>query len=1728
MANKARELIFLVSLFTYLFLVSSSALEADTLAQVRQLKDSDSEHLVSAGGTFRLGFFSPGTSSNRYLGIWYNQPADGRETQITDRKAVWVANRNAPLYDKSGILMIDEVGNLKISRGGSSPFLLSSAQTDGNLSATLLDSGNFILKELSSDGSTKQILWQSFDYPTDTLLPGMKLGINFKTGHNWSLTSWITNEVPATGSFTLGGDPSGASQLIISWQGKSFWISGLWRNRSKHFDLAPKLSHESDHEFSYTKNENESYFSFSVNRNHTVSRYMIASSGEILQRSMEAPFGGCGSSNFESFLFSPSYNHPGCMGKHTKPKCRENSTMVQSKRGKTFPIGKIKFDEYYNLSLYDCGAKCFNDCSCIAFASDNQKASCEIWSEGLSSKSYSLSHKETRQLYLMDNSTDSEGWQVPGFMLFMVPLMILCFAFISILVFLIVKEIMRPKGDEAGVEMLLNELGASGRNKEEGKKKRESQFFSLATIAQATNNFEVTNKLGQGGFGSVYKGKLPNGQEIAVKRLSSNSGQGLVEFRNEAVLIAKLQHRNLVSLEGCCLEKEEKMLIYEYMPNKSLDFLLFDPHPKNVLDWKTRYNIIQGVGQGLLYLHEYSRLRVIHRDLKASNILLDDEMNPKISDFGMARIFGHHDSQANTNRIVGTYGYMSPEYAMDGIYSTKSDIFSFGVLLLEILSGRKNTSFHRLSGPLSLIGYAWELWREDRSLELIDPSLGDSYPNDEVMRCIHVGLLCVQDNPVDRPPILDALSMICSEGNQLAVPKRPAYHYGWNREEGGIVECDSENFSPNKVSVTEMEMNELTLYGQQKRKREDNQLTPCGSIANDISAVGLALMWLFCFEKMMIQMIQLVFTPKELLNEIANGKNELDVEVELEQGHEEKEEEEEEEIKEGFVIVAVVRNAITKRDDLFRRKKVGIKQILVDDKHCLSSFPPCQRKISTQASDTFLSPNFNQLMANKGRELIFLISLFTYLFLVSSSALETDTLAQGRQLKDSDSEYLVSAGGTFRLGFFSPGTSSNRYLGIWYNQQADGRETQITDRKAVWVANRNAPLYDKSGILMIDEVGNLKISHGGGSPFLLSSAQTDGNLSATLLDSGNFILKELSSDGSTKQILWQSFDYPTDTLLPGMKLGINFKTGHNWSLTSWISNEVPATGSFTLGGDPSGASQLIISWQGKSFWISGLWRNRSKHFDLAPKLSYESDHEFSYTKNENESYFSFSVNRNHTMSRYMIASSGEVLERSMEAPFGGCGFSYSESLMFSPSYNRPGCMGQQTMPGCRKDFSMRRFKRSKTFPKDKFKYDEYYNLSLYDCGAKCFRDCSCIAFASDNQTASCEIWSKGLSSKSYSLSHKETRQLYLMDNPTRDEAEVEMLLNELGASGRNKEEGKKKRELQFFSLATIAHATNNFAATNKLGQGGFGSVYKGKLPDGQEIAVKRLSSNSGQGLVEFRNEAVLIAKLQHRNLVSLEGCCLEKEEKMLIYEYMPNKSLDFFLFDPQQKNVLDWKTRYNIIQGVGQGLLYLHEYSRLRVIHRDLKASNILLDDEMNPKISDFGMARIFGHHESEANTNRIVGTYGYMSPEYAMDGIYSTKSDIFSFGVLLLEILSGRKNTSFHRLSGPLSLIGYAWELWREDRSLELIDPSLGDSYPNDEAMRCIHVGLLCVQDNPVDRPAVIDALSMIYSEGNQLAIPKGLAYHYGWNREEAGRVECDLENFSPNEVSITEMEAR
>ncbi|KAL3497970.1 hypothetical protein ACH5RR_040702 [Cinchona calisaya] len=812
--TEALVISFYSSYILLLFLAGKFCLSSgvDTISKGHSL--SGSQTIVSQDGTFELGFFSKGKYNNTYLGIWYKD--------FAEKAIVWVANRESPISNTSrnSKLEISEDGNLSLlNDSGISVWSTTSmsSQLPNSVEAVLLDTGNFVLRESSLPN---MIFWQSFDYPTDTWLPGAKLGFRiFPELESQRLISWKSSDDPSPGPYSLVIDTDVSSgQLLLEWnKSVRYWASGTW-NRDI-FNEVPEISYTA--KFNLIPTSNGIYYNYSLFTDVILSRLVIDASGELKQlttvrsnrtwnptinlpRNLNDVYAFCGEFGVFSYNspstckclkgFVPFSNENesindamgGCVRK-TRLQC-ENITSSKGKNDGFFRISVLKLPTNSKVlhplqnAEKGCKSACLEDCSCTAYAYVD--GVCSIWTGAL------FDLKEIDSQYLNVKVANSELQDASGNKK---RLMIIIAVVVSVggpalggfICFITRKIKKRGHGKKDSCQDLLsfdfsssnNAIDNQMKNVHNVKKGSKNDFdlplFSYASVSASTNNFSAGNKLGEGGFGPVYKGKSLNGQEIAVKRLSRRSGQGLEEFRNEILLIAKLQHRNLVRLLGCCVEKDENILIYEYMPNKSLDFFLFDSKKQVTLKWGTRIGIIEGIAQGLLYLHQYSRLRIIHRDLKASNILLDSEMNPKISDFGMARIFGGNNSEANTKRIVGTYGYMAPEYALEGLFSIKSDVFSFGVLVLEIVSGKKNTGFYN-SDSLNLIGHAWDLWLRNRPLELMDGSL-HSPPPAGVLRCINIGLLCVQENPNDRPTMSIVVTMLGNEFVALPLPKQPAF-----------------------------------------------------------------------------------------------------------------------------------------------------------------------------------------------------------------------------------------------------------------------------------------------------------------------------------------------------------------------------------------------------------------------------------------------------------------------------------------------------------------------------------------------------------------------------------------------------------------------------------------------------------------------------------------------------------------------------------------------------------------------------------------------------------------------------------------------------------------------------------------------------------------------------------------------------------------------------------------
>ncbi|XP_050106253.1 G-type lectin S-receptor-like serine/threonine-protein kinase CES101 isoform X4 [Malus sylvestris] len=623
----------------------------------------------------------------------------------------------------------------------------------------------------------------------------MKLGVNHRNGHILSLTSWSSQSNPEPGPFTLEWDHK-TQELQIKRRGVVYWTSGA--STSKRFKQLM-----SRYNISIVSDETEASFTYHP-LNQTSTEWVLSLAGQL--------------DNGGEFVIARTENcygyntDGGCQRWAEKPTCRHVGDIFELRRGyftptisnKTYPI-----DPNTSLSLSDCKDSCWKNCECLGFnvLDEDDQSGCQYYTrknseflEGSTGdttfnilKTKSPRHNDTKTRIFIGTSITAAT------LLLMVPC-IACYVLRRRKFALSGEKETKIIEDELLDLMTSDRPTDANAHQNHGYMRPDLSVFSYASVMAATCNFSPENKLGQGGFGPVYKGKLVTGQEVAVKRLSKCSGQGTLEFKNELVLIYELQHKNLVKLFGFCIHGEERMLIYEYMPNKSLDYFLFDSTRVTPLDWKKRFIIIEGIAQGLLYLHKYSRVTVIHRDLKASNILLDKNMNPKISDFGMARIFKHNELEANTNRVVGTYGYMSPEYAMQGIFSIKSDVYSFGVLMLEIVSGRRNNSFYNADRLLNIVGYAWELWKEGTVLELMDPTLGDSCVKDQLLRCVHVGLLCVEENASDRPTMPDVVSMLTNQSTPLPLPAKPAFFTERNVVEASLSGKKPEIFSANEIS----------------------------------------------------------------------------------------------------------------------------------------------------------------------------------------------------------------------------------------------------------------------------------------------------------------------------------------------------------------------------------------------------------------------------------------------------------------------------------------------------------------------------------------------------------------------------------------------------------------------------------------------------------------------------------------------------------------------------------------------------------------------------------------------------------------------------------------------------------------------------------------------------------------------------------------------------------------
>ncbi|KAF7847994.1 hypothetical protein BT93_L2385 [Corymbia citriodora subsp. variegata] len=725
-------------------------LGSDTISANQSL--SGNQTLISSGGNFKLGFFTPGNSPYSYLGIWFNK--------ISVRTVVWVANRDNPVIDRYSTELKISGGNLVMVNDSRVPVWSTNLSTSSSGSsspvAVLGDDGNFTLKDGLNSSAT---LWQSFNHPTDTWLPGAKIGIYKRKNTSQLLTSWKNAEDPSTGLFSLEPQPS--IEYFIRWN-RSFhyWTTGQWDRKNRGFANVPEMRPNHICNFIYVDNENESYFTYlRKNDSNTQLRLVMDLSGQVQMLSWLpsqqwnmfwsqptrkcqvhnfcGPFTVCSENtdNFCSCLrgFSITSERDWNLSDMSSG-CKRNSNLscaLSTSNGE-----KDRFLLHSNMKLptdsqslpvrnsKECRLSCLNNCSCTAYAFENN--ACSIWLGGLFNVQQLAQGDTTASSFYLrlaaSNFEDLSKKTVAGSVS-------AALAILAILLFGIWRWRRRATVTLKSVEGSLI-------------------AFAYGDLLIATKNF--SEKLGEGGFGSVFKGTLPDSSQIAVKKLESIS-QGEKQFRTEVSTIGIIQHVNLVRLRGFCSQGDKRLLVYDFMPNGSLDYYLFHRKDSKTLDWKTRYQIALGTARGLAYLHDKCRDCIIHCDIKPENILLDAEFCPKVADFGLAKLVGRDFSRVLTT-MRGTRGYLAPEWISGVAITAKADVYSYGMMLFEFVSGRRNSELSE-NGAIKFFPTlaARKISEGADLLDLLDPNLETNAASEELTRICRVACWCVQDEETHRP-----------------------------------------------------------------------------------------------------------------------------------------------------------------------------------------------------------------------------------------------------------------------------------------------------------------------------------------------------------------------------------------------------------------------------------------------------------------------------------------------------------------------------------------------------------------------------------------------------------------------------------------------------------------------------------------------------------------------------------------------------------------------------------------------------------------------------------------------------------------------------------------------------------------------------------------------------------------------------------------------------------------
>ena len=772
---------------------------------------SGNQTIRSDGGTFELGFFTPGNSRNYYIGIWYGR--------LPTKTVVWVANRNQPLSDpSSSTLQLSHEGKLVLLTQSRTEIWSTNVSSNipNSTVSVLLDNGNLVVRGNSNSSS---VAWQSFDHPTDTWLPGGRIGYSKLTNEKIFLTPWRNPENPAPGIFSIEVELNGTSHVLLWNHTKMYWSSGEWTG--KNFVNAPEI--ERDYyikNYRYVRTENESYFTYDAGVPTAFTRLLVDYTGQFKQFVWGKDFtqwtilwmrptlqcevyGFCGafsSCNTQKEPlcecmqgFEPTMLKDWQLEDHSDGCVRETPLQCGNGGNDTFfVISNTAFPvDPEKLTVpkpEECEKTCLSNCSCTAYAYDN---GCLIWKgalfnlqklhaddEGGRDFHVRIAASELGETGTNATRAKTTREKVTWILIGTIGGFFLVFSIVLILLHRRQRRTFGPLG--AGDNSLV--------------------LFKYKDLQSATKNF--SEKLGEGAFGSVFKGTLPNSAAIAVKKLK-NLMQEEKQFRTEVRSMGTIQHANLVRLRGFCAKASKRCLVFDYMPNGSLESHLFQRDSKT-LDWKTRYSIAIGTARGLAYLHEKCRDCIIHCDIKPENILLDTEFNPKMADFGLAKLMGRDFSRVLTT-MRGTIGYLAPEWLSGEAITPKADVFSYGMLLLEIISGRRNRNLlDDGTNDYYPIRAANTVNRGHNFLTLLDKRLEGNADMEDLTRACKVACWCIQDDEKDRPTMGQIVRVL--EGvYEMGTPPIPCFFQQFfprNTADSAIIYQEASSSSNSYLSMS--------------------------------------------------------------------------------------------------------------------------------------------------------------------------------------------------------------------------------------------------------------------------------------------------------------------------------------------------------------------------------------------------------------------------------------------------------------------------------------------------------------------------------------------------------------------------------------------------------------------------------------------------------------------------------------------------------------------------------------------------------------------------------------------------------------------------------------------------------------------------------------------------------------------------------------------------------------